>query len=595
MSELYSIIDETTVMLPKSICNFMKENKEITTEILLLLEMLINEKSTIKINNELINEIRTQNRTLTSYIKDMSQNYKEGMDHLQIVQKQGFDHLQTVQKQTSDIITKLGPDIINNVYMKMYELNKENEKTIELITSKNTNQNANNIVDKIEKETENIIIKTQNIINEIIPKQELELNKNYNILINEFNKEVMTKLELYKTNSITLETLNIILNEKNKLLTQDIQSNIISYLNNVDMNIKNNTLKTEKHQDTMESELRKFLDQYKVSSKKGEFSEQIVQGVLCSMFPKDEIINVTREGEKKCDFELIRENKPTILIENKDYEIINVPKNEVQKFITNIIDNNVCGIMISQRSGISHKSDFEIEFHNNIVLIYLHKVNYDSTKIQIAIDIIDNLYPKLTELYINDKFVITNEQINKINDEYIEFIKQRNEIINDMNFMLTTTIDKIKKLEITSINNILCNSFSNTKLTNKQSFNCKICNKIFTSNRSLSNHTRTCKNKAEVIQTETKLDNKQNSETNKQNSQTKLDNKQNSQTKLDNKQNSETKLDNKQNSETKLDNKQNSETKLDNKQNSETSSTNSKHEKPKKKDKNKNQKRSETN
>ena len=582
MSELYSIIDETTVMLPKSICNFMKENKEITTEILMLLEMLINEKSTIKINNELINEIRTQNRTLTSYIKDMSQNYKEGMDHLQIVQKQGLDHLQTVQKQTSDIITKLGPDIINNVYMKMYELNKENEKTIELIMSKNTNQNANNIVDKIEKETENIIIKTQNIINEIIPKQELELNKNYNILINEFNKDVMTKLELYKTNSITLETLNIILNEKNKLLTQDIQSNIISYLNNVDMNIKNNTLKTEKHQDTMESELRKFLDQYKVSSKKGEFSEQILQGVLCSMFPKDEIINVTREGEKKCDFELIRENKPTILIENKDYEIINVPKNEVQKFITNIIDNNICGIMISQRSGISHKTDFEIEFHNNIVLIYLHKVNYDSTKIQIAIDIIDNLYPKLTELYINDKFVITNEQINKINDEYIEFIKQRNEIINDINFMLTTTIDKIKKLEITSVNNILCNNFSNTKLTNKQSFNCKICNKIFTSNRSLSNHTRTCKNKADAIQIETILDNNNKQDTN---------NKQNSETKQD--------VNNKQNSETKRDtnNKQNSETKRDttNKQNSETSSNNPKHDKTKRKDTNKTQKRSETN
>ena len=464
MSDLYNVLDDTTVTLPKSICSYMKENKEITNEIIKLLEVLISEKSTIKVNNELINEIRNQNKTLSSYIKEMSQTYK-----------QELDHLQTAQKQTSEMLTKLGPEILNSVYIKMYELNKENEKNIELIMDKNSNQNINNIVDKIEKETENIIIKTKNIINEIIPNQEIEFNKKYNMLITDFNKDIITKLELYKTNSISLETLNIILTEKNKLLTQEIQTNIISYLNNVESNIQNTTIKTEKHQEIIEGELKKFLDQYKVSSKKGEFSEQILQGVLCSMFPKDEIVNVSKDEDIKC--ELIRENKPTILIENKDYESINVPKDEVQKFITNIIDNNMCGIMISQRNGISGKCDFEIGFHNNLVLIYLHKVNYDASKIQIAIDIIDNLYPKLTELYMNDKFVITNDQINKINDEYIEFVKQRNEIINDINSMLTTTIDKIKKLEITSINNILCNNFSNTKLKNKQTFNCKICNK----------------------------------------------------------------------------------------------------------------------
>jgi hypothetical protein len=489
MSDLYNVLDDTTVTLPKSICSYMKENKDVTNEIIKLLEVLISEKSTIKVNNELINEIRNQNKTLSSYIKEMSQTYK-----------QELDHLQTAQKQTSEMLTKLGPEILNSVYIKMYELNKENEKNIELIMDKNSNQNINNIVDKIEKETENIIIKTKNIINEIIPNQEIEFNKKYNMLITDFNKDIITKLELYKTNSISLETLNIILTEKNKLLTQEIQTNIISYLNNVESNIQNTTIKTEKHQEVIEGELKKFLDQYKVSSKKGEFSEQILQGVLCSMFPKDEIVNVSRDGDRKCDFELIRENKPTILIENKDYESINVPKNEVQKFITNIIDNNMCGIMISQRNGISGKCDFEIGFHNNLILIYLHKVNYDASKIQIAIDIIDNLYPKLTELYMNDKFVITNDQINKINDEYIEFVKQRNEIINDINSMLTTTIDKIKKLEITSINNILCNNFSNTKLKNKQTFNCKICNKIFTNNRALSNHNRICKNNIEVLE-----------------------------------------------------------------------------------------------
>lgn len=492
------MIDETTVRLPKSICSYMKDNKEITMEILKLIEMMIQEKSTIKMNNDLITEIRNQNKTLSNYIKEMSSNYKSEIEHIQ-----------QQQKQTNELLNKIGPDMLNSMYIKMYEINKESERNIELLLNKNTTQNTNNIIEKLEKEKENIIIKTKNIIDEIIPKQENEYYKQYNDMINKFNKEINSKIELFKNNSITLETLNIILNEKNKTLTKEIQLNVENYLNNIENNIKSTTDKTEKHQEVIEKELKKFLDQYKVSSKKGEFSEQILQSVLSSMFPQDEIINVTREGEGKCDFELLRNNKPNILIENKDYETVNVPKNEVQKFVTNVIDNNKCGIMISQRNGISGKSDFEIEFHNNLVLVYLHKVNYDSVKIQTAIDIIDSLHPKLTELYLNDKFTITNAQINKINEEYIEFIKQRNDVINDINIILTNTIDKIKKLEINSINTILCNNFSDIKLKNSKQNNqnniCKTCNKIFSTSKALANHIRSCntKNKIDAINNKT--------------------------------------------------------------------------------------------
>lgn len=485
----YSVLDDTTVRLPRSICSFMRDNKDITTEIIKLLEMMIEEKSTIKMNNELITEIRNQNKTLTNYMKEMSSNYKSEIEHIQVQ-----------QKQTSEILNKLGPEILNNMYIKIIELNKDNERNIELLLNNNTIQNSNNLISKLEKERDNIIAKTKTIIDEIIPKQENEYYKQYDETINKFNKEINSKIELYKNNSITLETLNIILNEKNNTLTKDIQTNIENYLNNIETNIKTTIDKTEKHHDNIEKELKKFLDQYKVSSKKGEFSEQILQSVLSSMFPQDEVINVTREGERKCDFELLRDNKPNILIENKDYETSNVPKHEVQKFVTNIIDNNKCGIMISQRNGIAGKSDFEIEFHNNLVLIYLHKVNYDSVKIQTAIDIIDNLHPKLTELYMDDKFTITNAQINKINEEYIEFIKQRNDVINDINNVLTNTIDKIKKLEILSINTILCNNFSDIKLKNSKQNNnnnhiCKICNKSFSGPKALSNHFRYCTTK----------------------------------------------------------------------------------------------------
>ena len=45
----FSIIDETTVKLPKSICSFMKDNRDISLEIIKLIENMIQEKSTIKL------------------------------------------------------------------------------------------------------------------------------------------------------------------------------------------------------------------------------------------------------------------------------------------------------------------------------------------------------------------------------------------------------------------------------------------------------------------------------------------------------------------------------------------------------------------
>jgi hypothetical protein len=175
----YSVLDDTTVRLPRSICSFMRDNKDITTEIIKLLEMMIEEKSTIKMNNELITEIRNQNKTLTNYMKEMSSNYKSEIEHIQVQ-----------QKQTSEILNKLGPEILNNMYIKIIELNKDNERNIELLLNNNTIQNSNNLISKLEKERDNIIAKTKTIIDEIIPKQENEYYKQYDETINKFNKEI---------------------------------------------------------------------------------------------------------------------------------------------------------------------------------------------------------------------------------------------------------------------------------------------------------------------------------------------------------------------------------------------------------------------
>ena len=136
------------------------------------------------------------------------------------------------------------------------------------------------------------------------------------------------------------------------------------------------------------------------SSYKGQAAENQLFIVLNSMFPTGEIINTT--GQKSSgDFLLKRDNKPDIIFENKDY-LNNVYIGEIRKFIIDIETQNKHGIFLSQKSGIASRANYQIEFHKGNILVFLHNVEYSKEKIQIAVDIIDNLSVKLEELIQDD-------------------------------------------------------------------------------------------------------------------------------------------------------------------------------------------------
>lgn len=94
-----------------------------------------------------------------------------------------------------------------------------------------------------------------------------------------------------------------------------------------------------------------------------------------------------------------RKDKPAILFENKNYDR-NVGQEEVRKFLRDIEIQNCSGIMLAQHYGITNKSNYEIELHDNNVLVYLHNVEYNADKIKAAVDIIDHFKSCLNELEI---------------------------------------------------------------------------------------------------------------------------------------------------------------------------------------------------
>jgi hypothetical protein len=188
-------------------------------------------------------------------------------------------------------------------------------------------------------------------------------------------------------------------------------------------------------------------------------------------------------------FTILIKNKPDIILENKNYEIV-VPTREVDKFIYDCKKQNKCGIMISQKSAISMKYNYEIDIYDDIILIYIHYMNYNSENITVACDIIDNLYDKLILIKKNIGTINIDENtLIKINEEYQIFINNQQILINQIHEQTKNNILLIKKLDLPNITSLLLTKFT----VKNYKYKCKDCDYIAFSNRGLCNHKRTCK------------------------------------------------------------------------------------------------------
>ena len=114
----------------------------------------------------------------------------------------------------------------------------------------------------------------------------------------------------------------------------------------------------------------------------------------------------------------------------------------------------MCGILISQQSGISTKHNFEIEIVENRILLYIFECQYNMETIETALSIIYSLYSFISVNTNSDKNNIDEITFENIQKEYMEFIKNRNEIINSLNLSIKN-LRILKQLLIKIIINYL--------------------------------------------------------------------------------------------------------------------------------------------
>jgi hypothetical protein len=362
----------------------------------------------------------------------------------------------------------------------------------------------------IEKNNSALIDKTTILLNEMIPKSQTHIQD----LVHHFYESISTDTaQLLK--SVDSNTTKDFLNNfeiKYALMLQNLQQPIYSYISASEERILSNinTLKDGSGQQTkLMSELDQFLHKAVVpalqniskdENKENQcFHNNQLSSVLTKMYHTAEISTQPAVAVNSGSILLKRLRKPNILIENKDSkENINV--DDINTFLVLIDEYNCNGIFISQTSGICTKKNYQIEIHNNNIVVFLHNVEYSSIKIESAVDIIDQLSSKLRQYKgnANDDCLIPKDLLDSINTEFQLFLTQKNAVIDVFKESQKKVLSQIDELRFPCLDKFLSTKYSAP--IQKPGLKCDLC-KCFTANnlKALAAHKRGCVRKNNTI------------------------------------------------------------------------------------------------
>ena len=439
-----------------------------------------------------------------------------------------------------DIITKLTSSMqttitVNEIKTLLYQINHKVEKVNENVTTNNTmvkmlNDNLNNnrnyyissVKEIIEKNQENNeVLKLIRETNEVlIEKTICSIIQQFPKLNENMTKEIKQIMDILKSEVVeeTHRNFNEFQNKGSNLnlekviqdnyenINNKIHNTIFGFIQNQETSVMNKLNDTQKSFQNMEQNLNSFLEKQKNSTLKGKESEEKLELCLNQAFPYGEI--VCQSGQPHCcDYLLRRQDKPDILFENKDYSN-NVPHEEIKKFIRDVEYQKKHSILLSQHSGVTQKMNYQIDIHDGNIMIYIHYVNYDTTKIQVAVNLIDHLYKLLEKHDNNNELHISMDELSEINKEYLTFSGQKKSILDTPKQMHKDQLKALEDFEMPKLTLLLNSKFTNVE---QLSYKCEICGVYSAKNkRALITHQNKCKKnkqKNEIIDLENSVEN----------------------------------------------------------------------------------------
>jgi len=288
--------------------------------------------------------------------------------------------------------------------------------------------------------------------------QKVEFHRNKETEINEQKYIIQTNLErIYgeKINQMT-EKIEFLENKKEELHNQTL-SQQQQYYEKIFQEKQESIEKSNKIREDCEDKIELYRQQIESFQKinqnstlKGQKGEDIMYNLLIDTFPGCQIDSHTSKEGHKGDFSVIDDTHHG-MIESKNYKK-NVPKNEIQKFYTDIETNNDIdyAILCSLRSGVANKpQDFTLEFIMGKPVIFLHKVKDNKKSILLAYTICKLILKNM------QCFDITKEEnqikIKQIVKGYLQNHKKILSSLNDHNKNMNDMMER----QFSDFNNIL--------------------------------------------------------------------------------------------------------------------------------------------
>ena len=232
------------------------------------------------------------------------------------------------------------------------------------------------------------------------------------------------------------------------------------------------------------------MKKFENRSSKGIMSENITYNLLRSCYAESQISYVGNVKESG-DIFINRIDQTKILIENKKYKA-KVDQIEIDKFINDLKKQNCSGLLLSQRSAITNKNQYEICFYGGNIGVYISFVEYDTDKIQMGINIIDDI-KKVMRVEEEDSESVTVAEMEIINKEFNIFINQKLKHIKSIKESANNLINEVNEMNLQTLHGILTTRYGSNVNTQ---FLCQTCGFVAKNKGSLASHIKSHQRKS---------------------------------------------------------------------------------------------------
>lgn len=465
-----------TTIVSQKVIKFYEENPHLDINAMNEIFVDIMKNLTTNVSNKLDS---SQNSNMIKSLTDRFNTFTKTIETKYTEQSKTIEDIQTK-------LTEISKELYNTISVMIRQQLDTIQNSLRETIKSNNGDSEKNILQFFSQQNENFIKRMEGIVNQT----DLRANLSSEIgRVNEYIREETTKIiKTFETNDseqIVLKVKELVSNKYSELDTS-IKSRLETYLSTENNSYTQLLSKLDPLSASANIVSEYFLKQ-SGSNTKGKVGEAQFEIVLSDAFPTASITNTA--GQTACgDFIIERESKTNVLIDTKDYNTV-VPVKEVEKLIRDIESNKCNGILVSQYTGIAQKEHFEINIHNNNIIIFIHNCNYKKETIITAINIIDHLEPIITNTETQSE-TIPSDILLEFNHEYQSLVSQKNNFMNMIKKQRKEADLEFNKIDLPKLTEFLNSKFANT---GKTAFKCEICGWVGKNKMSLAAHQRKCK------------------------------------------------------------------------------------------------------